>query len=180
MGQGHKFDLRIYAAVTCLNPLRVYVHEQGGCLCGRRSQALPYSRLAVRACGAAKQALAPVAAPAICVSGLVRFATKKYSNRPASFQHRRSHLCNVALNRGHASPEAPGQGPSGSGGSGGTAGKQGAVPKWSLSDLRLHLESEGLDWQTVWEQVRTWGGVRRGRNPSRPRQPRRLPSPDCR
>lgn len=27
--QGYKFDLRVYVAITSLDPLRVYVHEEG-------------------------------------------------------------------------------------------------------------------------------------------------------
>lgn len=27
--EGHKFDLRIYAAITSIHPLRVYVYEEG-------------------------------------------------------------------------------------------------------------------------------------------------------
>jgi len=26
---GYKFDLRIYVALTCINPLRIYVYEEG-------------------------------------------------------------------------------------------------------------------------------------------------------
>lgn len=26
---GYKFDLRIYVAITCINPLRIYIYEEG-------------------------------------------------------------------------------------------------------------------------------------------------------
>ena len=26
---GYKFDMRIYVAITCINPLRLYIYEEG-------------------------------------------------------------------------------------------------------------------------------------------------------
>ena len=26
---GYKFDMRIYVAITCINPLRIYIYEEG-------------------------------------------------------------------------------------------------------------------------------------------------------
>jgi hypothetical protein len=26
---GYKFDMRIYVVITCINPLRVYIYEEG-------------------------------------------------------------------------------------------------------------------------------------------------------
>ena len=53
---GFKFDMRIYVALTCINPLRIYMYDDG----------------------------------------LVRFATKKYSNDVSS---RFTHLTNYSLNK---------------------------------------------------------------------------------
>lgn len=38
--KGHKYDLRVYALVTCLDPLRVGVTDPGLCIQGRSRQVL--------------------------------------------------------------------------------------------------------------------------------------------
>eukprot|EP00826_Nyctotherus_ovalis_P002692 TRINITY_DN10543_c0_g2_i4.p1 TRINITY_DN10543_c0_g2~~TRINITY_DN10543_c0_g2_i4.p1 ORF type:complete len:342 (+),score=51.84 TRINITY_DN10543_c0_g2_i4:434-1459(+) len=100
---GYKFDLRIYLAITSIEPLRLYTYEEG----------------------------------------LARFATCKYSapimgNKGNRFMH----LTNYSVNKHNTNfvsnedPRADGVG-----------------SKWSLTALKKHFESCGINCELLWRRV---------------------------
>ncbi|KIY96565.1 Tubulin polyglutamylase TTLL5 [Monoraphidium neglectum] len=131
---GYKFDLRVYVAVTSLDPLRVYVHEEG--LVRFATQRYSSSSASYRQ---RRRHLTNYAVN----KGHAGGAT---ADGGAAAQHGIS---------GDGEGELDATVGSG-GGQGGDEGRGGArhCPKWSLAMLRRHLEARGHDWGHVWEQVK--------------------------
>ena len=75
--------------------------------------------------------------------GLVRFATKEYSNQPADIADRFIHITNFSVNKANSDfvyNEQPGE-------------YKGH--KWNLQTLWRYLEEElRLDWRPVWERIK--------------------------
>ena len=95
---GLKFDLRIYVAVTSMDPLRVYVYKEG----------------------------------------IARFATEPYDL--ANYRNRFVHLTNYSLNK--YSPNFV------------DLNEDGKGFKWTLTALKSFLESQGVKFSFIWEQIK--------------------------
>jgi len=123
-----KFDLRIYVLVSSVDPLRVFVYREG----------------------------------------LVRFCTAPY-HRPTkdNLGCATIHLTNYAVNRlaaGFVAPECGGSGSSSSSSSTGERHQQRQQQqqheddhphshKWSLQQLRQHLQAAGHSWAPLWSSI---------------------------
>jgi len=99
---GRKFDMRIYVLVSCFDPLRVYLYNDG----------------------------------------LVRFATKKYTNKARSAKQRFVHLTNYSVNK-HSKNFVKNT----------DAEEDGTGSKWSVRALRNHLSEQGVDDEKIWEEI---------------------------
>ncbi|KAG2488455.1 hypothetical protein HYH03_012961 [Edaphochlamys debaryana] len=133
---GYKFDMRVYAAATCMDPLRLYVFHDG------------LARLATEPYSADKADLSKR-----CVH-LTNYSVNKKSNKFVK-----------AGAGGEAGPGAgAGAGAGGQAASAAALGRAGRASdpasectgsKWSLSGLRAYLEARGLGpgWEAVWRQV---------------------------
>jgi len=101
--RGLKFDLRLYVLLTNLDPIRVYIFEDG----------------------------------------LVRFATKEYTNSPQELKNNFIHLTNFSVNKNNDDfvyNKNPGK-------------YEGH--KWNVKTLWKYFEEEmNIDWKPVWENVK--------------------------
>ena len=98
-----KFDLRVYALVTCCDPLRIFLYDEG----------------------------------------LVRFCTEKYqAPRQDNLGIACMHLTNYAVNKHNVNFEADNSTSDSLEGS-----------KWSLNSLKEWMESNGHDWEKIWEDI---------------------------
>lgn len=95
---GYKFDLRIYVAVTCMDPLRIYIYKEG----------------------------------------MARFATEVYDLKNP--RNRFVHLTNYSLNK--YSPNFV------------DLNEDGKGFKWTLSALKSFLESQGVKFSIIWDQIK--------------------------
>jgi tubulin polyglutamylase TTLL5 len=93
-----KFDLRIYIAVTSMDPLRIYIYKEG----------------------------------------MARFATEPYDLKNP--RNRFVHLTNYSLNK-----YAPGYK---------DLNQDGKGFKWTLTALKQFLESQGVNFQAIWEGIK--------------------------
>ena len=76
--RGLKFDLRVYVLVTSIQPLRIYLYKV--------TQSIIHLVLNKRL---------------KCQDGLVRFATKEYSNKPEDIDDKYRHITNFSVNKGN-------------------------------------------------------------------------------
>jgi len=101
--RGLKFDLRLYVLLTSVDPVRLYIYEDG----------------------------------------LVRFATKLYSNAPEDIKNLFIHLTNFSVNKNNEDfvyNTNPGK-------------YEGH--KWDLKTLWKYFEEElKIDWKPVWEEIK--------------------------
>lgn len=95
---GYKFDLRIYVAVTSMDPLRIYIYKEG----------------------------------------MARFATEVYDLKNP--RNRFVHLTNYSLNK--YSPNFV------------DLNEDGKGFKWTLSALKSFLESQGVKFSLIWDQIK--------------------------
>ncbi|GBF87853.1 hypothetical protein Rsub_00565 [Raphidocelis subcapitata] len=129
---GFKFDLRLYVAVTSLDPLRVYVHEQGLARFASRQ----YSSSAASYCQRRRH-LTNCAVNRCCPG------RRQSGPKPPQGADQGAGGAGDCSSSSDEEEEGPG----GSGSSGG------AASKWSLARLRRRLEADGASWGAVWEQV---------------------------
>ncbi|GFR40319.1 hypothetical protein Agub_g857 [Astrephomene gubernaculifera] len=131
---GFKFDMRVYAAATCLDPLRLYVFPDG------------LARLATEPYSADRAQLSKR-----CVH-LTNYSVNKKSTKfvKAAQQQQQG-----GGEEGGAASSGGTAAPAGGGGGGGGPASECEGSKWSLSGLRAYLEARGMGpgWAMVWRQV---------------------------
>lgn len=78
-----------------------------------------------------------------CVSGLVRFATQRYSSSKSSLKQRCMHLTNYSVNKKAADYQSNTEDQG-----------DGVGSKWSFSALQRYLAAKrGVEWSPIWQQV---------------------------
>eukprot|EP00931_Biecheleriopsis_adriatica_P089693 TRINITY_DN63782_c0_g1_i1.p1 TRINITY_DN63782_c0_g1~~TRINITY_DN63782_c0_g1_i1.p1 ORF type:complete len:663 (-),score=155.24 TRINITY_DN63782_c0_g1_i1:50-2038(-) len=89
--------------------------------------------------------------------GLVRFATEKYSDSVDTLQSRMMHLTNYSVNKSSPAFIQNQDGRGEEGEEEDAAVDEDGQPrasKWSLKDLKIHFEREGLDFSAMWEGIK--------------------------
>ena len=148
---GNKFDLRLYALVTCWDPLKVYVYKQGTfithikkhfylprfgvclllymCIVRKRLRGELFSSLMMWCVN--ERAIHR----SISLPGMVRFATMPYSESADSLGNTFMHLTNYSLNKMSA--------------------EYSDEQKWTLDELWLHLRENrpSINIDDVWSSL---------------------------